>query len=423
MAFHGSQVYNETGLSSIADIAGWNLYQGWYESDITGFERFVDKEHEKYPNRPLFISEFGAGSDRRLQTLSPEVFDFSMQWQQNYLEHYLPEIQKRNFIVGATEWNFIDFNVATRQESMPRVNNKGLAYNNRSLKDVYYYFKAFLRKDEPVLHIAVNDWPVRTVVSDSSTTVHPVKVYSNCASISLTVNDQLIETKEPANYNAIWNVPLKEGRNSIKATSVWNNQTVATESVIVLKVVPGEITEQNSNGLELAINAGSNCYFIDELSNLCWQPDRPYQQGGWGYIGGTVFRKSPGRIGTTAEVTGTHNTPLFQTKRENPDAYRFDLPNGQYEVELSFADLYGNTSKSAYDLAKTQNESAFQGNVFNVLINNELVLEKFNPATDAGNNFALKKKYIIKVTNGALTVNFKSITGNSFINALKIRKI
>ena len=28
MAFHGSNSYNETGLSEITDIIGWNLYQG-----------------------------------------------------------------------------------------------------------------------------------------------------------------------------------------------------------------------------------------------------------------------------------------------------------------------------------------------------------------------------------------------------------
>ena len=27
MAFHGSNSYNETGLSKITDIVGWNLYQ------------------------------------------------------------------------------------------------------------------------------------------------------------------------------------------------------------------------------------------------------------------------------------------------------------------------------------------------------------------------------------------------------------
>ena len=37
MAFHGSNSYNEVGLGSITDIVGWNLYQGWYGGNLTGF--------------------------------------------------------------------------------------------------------------------------------------------------------------------------------------------------------------------------------------------------------------------------------------------------------------------------------------------------------------------------------------------------
>lgn len=146
MAYHGNQIYNKIGLSNITDISGWNLYQGWYENDFKSFDRFVDEEHRKYPHRPLIISEFGAGSDPRLQSLDPQIFDFSMQWQQLYLEYYLPAIMKRPFIVGATEWNFIDFSSASRQEATPHINNKGLMYNDRRPKDVFYYFQAFLRK-------------------------------------------------------------------------------------------------------------------------------------------------------------------------------------------------------------------------------------------------------------------------------------
>ena len=41
MAFHGSNSYNEVGLSRITDIVGWNLYSGWYGGDLTGFEHYL----------------------------------------------------------------------------------------------------------------------------------------------------------------------------------------------------------------------------------------------------------------------------------------------------------------------------------------------------------------------------------------------
>ena len=88
MAFHGSNSYNEVGLGSITDIVGWNLYQGWYGGDLTGFERFLTEQHKKHPSHPMIVSEYGAGSDKRLHSLQPHAFDFSIEYQQKYLEHY-----------------------------------------------------------------------------------------------------------------------------------------------------------------------------------------------------------------------------------------------------------------------------------------------------------------------------------------------
>ena len=42
MAFHGSNDYNKLGLSDIPQVVGWNLYQGWYGSEMNGFERFLE---------------------------------------------------------------------------------------------------------------------------------------------------------------------------------------------------------------------------------------------------------------------------------------------------------------------------------------------------------------------------------------------
>ncbi|MDR0418678.1 MAG: glycoside hydrolase family 2, partial [Prevotellaceae bacterium] len=142
MALHGDKkTYHEIGISAVANIVGWNLYQGWYGDKFSAFDRFIDAEKENYPNYPYIISEFGAGSDKRVHTFNPESFDFSMEHQQNYHEHYLPAIMERDYITGSTMWNFIDFGSANRDESMPRINSKGLVYSDRTPKDVYYYYK------------------------------------------------------------------------------------------------------------------------------------------------------------------------------------------------------------------------------------------------------------------------------------------
>ena len=164
MAFHGSNSYNEVGLSRITDIVGWNLYSGWYGGDLTGFEHYLAEQQRDYPDHPLIVSEYGAGSDKRLHSLQPRAFDFSSEYQQIYLEHYLPVLEETPYVCGGTHWNFIDFSSALRDESMPRINNKGLVYADRTPKDVYFYYQAAWRKDIPVLHIASRDWKYRSGV-------------------------------------------------------------------------------------------------------------------------------------------------------------------------------------------------------------------------------------------------------------------
>ena len=425
MAYHGNQIYNQIGLSNITDVSGWNLYQGWYENDFKSFDRFVDEEHRKYPYRPLIISEFGAGSDSRLQSLEPQIFDFSMQWQQLYLEYYLPAIMKRPFIVGATEWNFIDFSSASRQETTPHINNKGLMYNDRRPKDVFYYFQAFLRKDIPVLHIAVDDWKYRTVVSDGEAVEHPVKVYSNLDRVELSVNRKKLSVQGIENCHAGWRVPLVVGRNTLVASGIYQGKKVEQVSDVFVKIQPRHIAAANIRQLELAVNVGSNCFFMDDKSDLCWLPDQVYTPGSWGYVGGEVFYRSPGRIGTTAEVKNTRNVPLLQTKRKDIKAYRFDLSDGEYEVELLFADLNAPSERVTYDLGGTAvlSNADFRGSVFNVSVNGRLWLNHFSPAMEVGGNRCLSKKLRVIVTDGNLTVGFEAVKGMTFLNGIKLFRI
>lgn len=127
------------------------------------------------------------------------------------------------------------------------------------------------------------------------------------------------------------------------------------------------------------MNVGSNCFFTDDKSDLCWLPDQAYTPGSWGYIGGEIFRRSPGRIGTTAEVKDTRNVPLLQTKRKDIKAYRFDLPDGDYEVELLFADLNARSERVTYDLGAvaTLDNADFRGSVFQCFCQQPTLAESF----------------------------------------------
>lgn len=412
MAFHGSNSYNTVGLSNITDVVGWNLYNGWYGGDLNGFEKFVDAQHQQYPNHPMIISEFGAGSDARLHSLTPKPFDFSIEYQQKYIEHYLPEIEKRDFISGSTYWNLIDFCSSLRDESMPRINNKGLLYSNRTPKDVYYYCKAMWNTTKMV-HIATRDWANRTAITDNiGTDLQPIKIYTNCSSVELKIDGESYGHQHVENCTAIFNVPLKNGVNQICAIGD-NNVFDATQ--IKLSTIPFSTT--NCDNLEIAINAGSNCYFTEAESGTTWVPDKEYVKGSWGYIGGEIQN-------TNSEIHNTPNGPLYQTARKEITAYQFDVKNGLYEVELHFADIDAEEQKAAY-LLQTDNalQTDYSNNKFDIIINQQTMRESFAASNNEGFFFAKSIKFIVKVDNEKLEIKLNNRSGHNFINALKIREI
>lgn len=244
MAFNMTNLYNEIGLN-LVDVVGWNLYHGWYVDKLKDFNAWCEDQHRRYPDQPMIISEWGAGSDKRLHSTQGRAFDFSIEYQQTYIEHYLPFIENTEWISGCAYWNFIDFNVAARQESMPRVNNKGLAYNNRIWKDVAYYFKAMWRKDIPVIRIASRDWEMRTGEINKP---QSIKIYSNMPEVELFINGQSIGCQKIANCHTVFNVILPEGISVLMAQGIKNGKTVQDAMTIQFKSLPN-IAE----GDELAI--------------------------------------------------------------------------------------------------------------------------------------------------------------------------
>ncbi len=417
MAFHGSDSYNKAGFGDIVDIVGWNLYQGWYSDNMNQFDRFMENQQKQHPNKPKIISEYGAGSDKRIHSLKPKRFDFSIEYQQEYAEHYLTVIEREPYICGATYWNFIDFGSGQRDESMPRINNKGLVYADRTPKDVYYLFKASYRKDIPVLHIASYDWKNRTDVSmDEKPVVQPVKIYSNLPEVELFMNGVSVGKKKTENNKAVWDIPFTNGQHYFSAKGEYNGQTVETGMEITFTAIPDKLTNENFYNKELAINCGSDVFYTSPETNLTWLPDKEYTIGSWGYIGGE-------KQSTQTQIMGTADNPLFQTLRASVDKYRFDVAEGEYEVELLFADIFRTSTGIAHALGSdSQNNNS--NNIFDVIINDTTVDPEINLKNSVGNFYGIKKKYIVKVLDTkSITIELKVHSGKSFINGIKLRKL
>lgn len=417
MAFHGSDSYNKVGLGSITDIVGWNLYQGWYGGNLTGFERFLEEQHNRYPSHPLIVSEYGAGSDKRLHSLKPKSFDFSIEYQQKYLEHYLPVIEQTPYICGGTYWNFIDFASALRDESMPRINNKGLTYANRTPKDAYYYYKAMWRRDIPVLHIASRDWMHRAGVQQGDDpVVLPVKVYTNLPEIALFIDGKCIGKQKSENCTATFEVPFSQKEHFVRATGFRPDGTVQEDGLnLYFTPTPACLTSANIDHQELAVNVGSDCFYTSDESGLTWLPDQPYTAGGWGYIGGKAE-------GTQTEIKNTTDGPLFQTLRSNIEGYRLDAPQGVYEIELLFTDIFKKNSATVYQLGRGDSPES-QENAFSITINGVIAEATFAPARESGYFHSLRRKYVITNAQERIDIRFNALNGKCFLNGIKLRKL
>lgn len=407
MAFNMTNLYNEIGLN-LEDVAGWNLYHGWYVGKLPDFDAFCEDQHRRYPDHPFIISEWGAGSDRRIHSLNPRQFDFDIEYQQKYIEHYLPFIERTDYIAGSSYWNFIDFNVAARQESMPRVNNKGLFYNDRTPKDVAYYFKAMWRDDEPVVRIASRDWAHRT--GDPQAT-QQIKVYANTPEVELLVNGRSVGSKKTDNCQAIFDVMLPEGESALSATGTLDGNTATDAMAITLSAIPDPSRD------EFAVNVGGNVFFTSDLTGLTWLPDRKYTtENGWGYLKGEPRR-------TTSEIFGTVDGPLYQAWLQGPVSYRIDATPGEYEIELLMADISRPAKQLANLLGQSDGEKTTDAARFDVRICGEIVEKDFSPADGERFHTAFKRRYKVNATDGIITVELVPIQGEPTLAALKLRRL
>ncbi|MDZ7376055.1 MAG: malectin domain-containing carbohydrate-binding protein [candidate division KSB1 bacterium] len=418
LAHHGDyRRYQQAGLLDVTDICGWNLYFGWYSEGFEKFLDFVDAFHRDYPAVPIIISEYGAGSDERVHSHAPMRFDFSTEWQQHFHEQYLSMIQSRPFIAGAVIWNLVDFGSEGRKDTKPHVNQKGMLYRNRRPKDVYYFYQANWNRQQPVVKIASSDWKLRSGVPQPGKkwVTEPIKIYSNCQIVELLHDGVSLGKQAPDSIKRCYfDVPFHEGRNHLLCLGTFQDgRPISDHLDITYQFMPADLSESSVN--ELCVNAGAPFYFVEERENLIWLPDQPYQLGGWGYIGGSDLQMWPGkRWGTDQEIFASEREPLYQTQRDSMIAYRFDVPNGDYEVELHFAEISG--------LGK--NPSTFnQEREFDILINNVPVISDLNLASQYGKNRAVSFKVQVPIDNGkGIEIAFQSKKGSPVINGIRLNK-
>jgi hypothetical protein len=162
--------------------------------------------------------------------------------------------------------------------------------------------------------------------------------------------------------------------------------------------------------LEFLVDCGAQNEYVDSTRRR-WLADKPYAAGEWGYVGDSLTWS------TSRDVSNTSDPRLYWTLRYafGSFGYRFDVPNGRYEVELRFAEVY-----PQFDEVGER--------VFDVQIEGQTVLDNLDVVAEAPGQFrALIKTFTVELRDEQLNVTFVRdwVNGveNPIINALRVIKL
>ncbi len=237
---------DQTKYADCADLIAWNKYFGWYSDAAVGAGKFFDNAKKDSNNKPVGVSEYGAGAsihhhqwplDKNNMSGSSNIVDgnFPASFHPEEAQSYCHEgnwsaFVERPYLWGKFIWVFADYQSSIRQEGDRNgVNDKGLiTYDRKTKKDAFYFYKANWNP-EPMLYICSRRFTERTNPQTQ------IKVYGNLKEATLYINGKKIGTAKKDNLNRIvWDdvilfpgeneivVKGKSGKQVLEDTCVWS---------------------------------------------------------------------------------------------------------------------------------------------------------------------------------------------------------
>lgn len=396
MAMHVSGDYAKFGLDTITQIKSYNIYSGWYSGKVEDFANDLDRRKGK---NIVFISEYGAEGEVRLNSDAPVRMDYTGEYQRYYHEAYLRQINLRPWLAGTAIWNEFDFSQPNIGGPAPHMNQKGMITWDRKPKDVYYFYKANWNP-EPMVYIASRNWLHRGGQIGEAT---GIEVYSNLGQVSLSLNGKILSTQKCNDVNkCTWQVNLQPGRNSIIATAKKGRMVYTDEVEIYFSGYAANLRDESYPFQSLSINVGSASQYQDASNNV-WVADHPYQKDGFGFIGGRNRNFDRKDV-----ILGTDDEPMFYSFADSIQSYQLDVPGGQYRVTLSFAE--------PDRIQKGER-------VFDVLVNDQPVVRSLDLTGQYGFARAAQFSSIVTASGSGITIRFNAIKGSAILNGLQIEKL
>jgi beta-galactosidase len=308
------------------------------------------------------------------------------------------------------------------------VNYKGLFTIWGEPLDAYYMYRAnyVSNKTNPMVYIVSHTWPSRW---DSRGIKSGIDVYSNCDEVEL-FNDvnksSLGKLKNPGIGNHFqWN-NVKIQYNVLYAVGYVNGVAVAKDYIVLntLAKAPNlkELYTDQANILDpkkgynylYRVNCGGS-ELTDSSGNKWLSDTHKSGQNTWGSLSWTdKFEKLPdfyaSQRSTFDPISGTKDPELFRNFRYGTDklSYEFPAPDGEYLVELYFTEPWYGTG-GGLDCKGWR--------LFDVAINNIVVLKDLDIWSEVGHDKALKKTFAVKSKNGKIIISFPNVKASQAIIA------
>jgi hypothetical protein len=151
-----------------------------------------------------------------------------------------------------------------------------------------------------------------------------------------------------------------------------------------------------SGGGAIRIEAGSNSPYTDNASNV-WSGDNSF-------IGGNIVDRGP------IAIANTTDDKIYQTERWGLTGYAIAVTNGNYVVNLHFAETYVGIIASGQRVFSVTAEGTSPAGWSNI--------DVFAQA--GGRNIALIKTTTITVSDGVLNLGFTASMNNAMINGIEV---
>ncbi|MFB6319145.1 glycoside hydrolase family 2 TIM barrel-domain containing protein [Saccharicrinis sp. FJH54] len=391
----GAAQNDEAETHWVLDVCGWNKYMGWYDGSFEDFGPWADWLRSAHPGTKIGLSEYGAGASiyhHQESSVRPNPGGqfHPEEYQCDYHEAYYQAMLERPFIWSSAVWVAFDFASDYRNEGdAAGINDKGLVTRDRKVKkDAFFYYKANW-SDDPFVYITSRRFTERTNGNTK------VKVYSNCDSVELKVNNELFESLKSENHIFTWqDINLIKGENKILVNGysggntfvdscVWNYNKTANDTLL-----PGDL-KINFQPAGSATPEG----YLPDVGSAYGDRDNGFT---YGWI--------PSNTENTRERSFISD-PVFNTFNhiiKNDVAYTWEIAvdNGVYQVSIGCGD------------------PDYTDSYHKILVEGQLVLEGFNTAT------AMKVATdTVTVTDGKLTVRPAFGASNAKINFIYLTQL